>query len=116
MLKIVYPICCGMDVHKNFVVACVATTDEENLAAYYEEAFIIDDSGKHRNNVYTLWSLENPEVYRNPNAVSDDELPLTIAKLSPCEGSVAPVSGLLQNMGQGHNRPNTRGFQAIFTK
>ena len=36
-------------------------------------------SGNHRNNVYTLWSLENPEVYRNPNAVSDDELPLTIA-------------------------------------
>ena len=36
-------------------------------------------SGKHRNNVYTLWSLENPEVYRNPNAVPDDELPLTIA-------------------------------------
>jgi len=36
-------------------------------------------SGKHRNNVYTLWSLENPEVYRDPNAVAGDELPLTIA-------------------------------------
>jgi hypothetical protein len=36
-------------------------------------------SGKHRNNVYTLWSLENPEVYCNPNTVSDDEIPLTIA-------------------------------------
>ena len=36
-------------------------------------------SGKHCNNVYTLWSLENPEVYKNPNAVADDELPLTIA-------------------------------------
>ena len=35
---------------------------------------------------------------------------------APCEGGVAPVSGLLQNIGQGHNRPNTRGFQAIFTK
>ena len=25
-LKIVYPICCGIDVHKTFVVACIATT------------------------------------------------------------------------------------------
>ena len=28
MLKIVYPICCGIDVHKNFLVACIATTDD----------------------------------------------------------------------------------------
>lgn len=26
MLKIVYPICCGLDVHKDFVYACIATT------------------------------------------------------------------------------------------
>lgn len=26
MLKIVYPICCGIDVHKDFVVACIAST------------------------------------------------------------------------------------------
>lgn len=26
MLKIVYPICCGIDVHKDFVYACIATT------------------------------------------------------------------------------------------
>ena len=25
MLKIVYRICCGMDVHKSFVVACIAS-------------------------------------------------------------------------------------------
>lgn len=25
-LKIVYPICCGIDVHKTFVVACIAST------------------------------------------------------------------------------------------
>ena len=35
-------------------------------------------SGKHRNNVYTLWSLENPEVYQNHDAVKDDCLPLSI--------------------------------------
>ena len=27
MLKIVYPICCGIDVHRDFVVACIATTE-----------------------------------------------------------------------------------------
>lgn len=35
-------------------------------------------SGKHRNNVYTLWSLENPEVYQNHDAVETDALPLSI--------------------------------------
>jgi len=27
-VDIVYPVCCGMDVHKNFLVACIATTNE----------------------------------------------------------------------------------------
>jgi transposase len=27
MPEIVYPVCCGIDVHKSFVVACIATTD-----------------------------------------------------------------------------------------
>ena len=27
MLKIVYPICCGIDVHKNFLVASIAETN-----------------------------------------------------------------------------------------
>jgi len=29
-VDIVYPVCCGMDVHKNFLVACIATTNERN--------------------------------------------------------------------------------------
>ena len=28
-LKIVYKICCGIDVHKTFVVACIASTNEQ---------------------------------------------------------------------------------------
>ena len=28
-LKIVYKICCGIDVHKTFVVACIASTDNK---------------------------------------------------------------------------------------
>ena len=34
--------------------------------------------GKHQNNVYTLWSLENPEVYQNHDIVETDSLPLSI--------------------------------------
>lgn len=39
MLKIVYPICCGMDVHKNFVVACIATTDDKGVTTYKRKRF-----------------------------------------------------------------------------
>lgn len=31
MLKTVYPICCGMDVHKSFVYACIASTNEQGV-------------------------------------------------------------------------------------
>jgi len=34
MPKIVYPICCGIDVHKSFVMACIATTDENFVTTY----------------------------------------------------------------------------------
>ena len=34
MPKIVYPICCGIDVHKSFVVACIATTDRNLVTTY----------------------------------------------------------------------------------
>ena len=34
MPKIVHKICCGIDVHKSFVVACIATTDEKLVTTY----------------------------------------------------------------------------------
>ncbi len=39
MLKIVYPICCGMDVHKSFVVACIASTNEQGVTSYKTKRF-----------------------------------------------------------------------------
>jgi len=39
MLKIVYPICCGIDVHKTFVVATIATTNRENITTYQTKRF-----------------------------------------------------------------------------
>ena len=39
MPKIVHPICCGIDVHKSFVVACIATTDEMLVTTYKRKRF-----------------------------------------------------------------------------
>ena len=39
MLKIVYPICCGLDVHKSFVFACIAATDEKGITSYQSKRF-----------------------------------------------------------------------------
>ena len=39
MLKIVYRICCGMDVHKSFVVACIASTNEQGVTTYKSRRF-----------------------------------------------------------------------------
>ena len=39
MLKIVYPICCGIDIHKNFVVACIASTDDKGITTYKSSRF-----------------------------------------------------------------------------
>jgi len=38
-LKIVFPICCGMDVHKNFVVACIAATNGKGITSYMRKRF-----------------------------------------------------------------------------
>ena len=39
MLKIVYPICCGMDVHKSFLVACIASTNDKGVTTYKRKRF-----------------------------------------------------------------------------
>ena len=39
MLKIVYPICCGMDVHKSFLVACIASTNDKGVTSYKQKRF-----------------------------------------------------------------------------
>lgn len=38
-LKIVYKICCGIDVHKTFVVACIASTDSKGVTVYKSRRF-----------------------------------------------------------------------------
>ena len=39
MLKIVHPIYCGVDVHKTFIVATIASTDSKNLTTYRTKRF-----------------------------------------------------------------------------
>jgi len=39
MLKIVHPICCGIDVHNKFVVATIATTDHKGVTRYQTKQF-----------------------------------------------------------------------------
>jgi len=38
-LKIVHPVCCGVDVHKNIIVATIAITDKSNITQYILESF-----------------------------------------------------------------------------
>ena len=38
-MKIVYPICCGVDVHKRTIVATVAATDKNNITRYFTKTF-----------------------------------------------------------------------------
>ena len=56
MLKIVYPICCGMDVHKSFVVACIATTDGNGVTTYSKKRFSTFTSDLRR---CASWLAEN---------------------------------------------------------
>jgi len=39
MLKIVHPICCGMDVHKSFLIACIASTNGQGVTNYKSKRF-----------------------------------------------------------------------------
>ena len=39
MLKIIYPNCCGIDVHKTFVVAVIAITDKQGITTYHRKRF-----------------------------------------------------------------------------
>ena len=38
-VEIVYPVCCGMDVHKSFLVACIAVTDESSNTQHHIRRF-----------------------------------------------------------------------------
>jgi transposase len=39
VVNIVYNVCCGIDVHKNFLVACIATTNEQSFTTHQIRRF-----------------------------------------------------------------------------
>lgn len=45
MLRIVYPICCGIDVHIKFLVACIASTNANGITTYKSCRFSTFTSG-----------------------------------------------------------------------
>ena len=55
MLKIVYPICCGLDVHRDFVYACIATT-ENGVTTYKSHRFSTFTKGLRE---LLSWLLQN---------------------------------------------------------
>lgn len=60
MLKIVYPICCGIDVHKTFVVATIAATNCENITTYQTKRFSTFTKDLR---ALALWLSDNQCVY-----------------------------------------------------
>lgn len=38
-LKIVYKICCGIDIHKTFLVACISSTNSKGVTTYESHRF-----------------------------------------------------------------------------
>jgi transposase len=54
-LKIVYPICCGIDVHKTFVVACIAAT-YKGVTTYKRHRFSTYTKGLRE---LSQWLCEN---------------------------------------------------------
>jgi transposase len=56
MLKIVYPICCGIDVHKTFVVACIASTNGVGITTYQSRRFSTFTKGLRE---LSVWLFNN---------------------------------------------------------
>lgn len=56
MLKVIFPICCGIDVHKKFVVACIASTDDRGVTTYKSSRFSTFTSGLRK---LSGWLLSN---------------------------------------------------------
>lgn len=55
-LKIVHQICCGIDVHKTFVVACIASTDNKAVTTYKRHRFSTYTKGLKE---LSKWLCEN---------------------------------------------------------
>ena len=55
-MKIVFPVCCGVDVHKNVIVATIAITDKSSITQYIVESFSTINTDLYR---FRTWLSEN---------------------------------------------------------
>ena len=56
MMRLVYPICCGLDVHKNVIVATIVTTDKNGISEYNHISFYFFNSYIKK---FHDWLIEN---------------------------------------------------------
>jgi transposase len=56
MLKIIHPVCCGIDVHKKFVIAAIAISDYQNVTTYVKKRFATFNSDLRS---LEAWLLKN---------------------------------------------------------
>ena len=72
IISVVHPICCGLDVHKNLVSACIIITEPDG-----EQNFIIQEFSTFTDDLFRLkaWllthecttvAMESTSVYRRP--------------------------------------------------
>lgn len=71
-LKIIYPICCGIDVHKTFVLACIASTNK-GVTTYKRHRFSTFTKGLKE---LSQWLCENKVPVFN---VLEDSCKITLA-------------------------------------
>jgi transposase len=55
-MRLVYPICCGLDVHKKIIVATIVKTDKAGVSTYHQETFSTINSDITR---LHDWLIEN---------------------------------------------------------
>lgn len=60
MMRLVYPICCGLDVHKNVIVATIVTTDRNGISEYNQKSFSTINSDIQK---FHDWLIENDCFY-----------------------------------------------------
>lgn len=56
MMRLVYPICCGLDVHKNVIVATIVSTNQSGISEYNQKSFSTINADIQK---FHDWLIEN---------------------------------------------------------
>lgn len=56
MVKLKYSICCGLDVHKNVIVATIVITNKDGISEYKQKSFSTINSDIQK---FHCWLIEN---------------------------------------------------------